>query len=80
MPYRWEIREKLADVRSAGLWGHACYFLGAIFAIIGVISAATGNDIGLGVLAWFLMAIFFMVAGIPFFMGMALGWYLKDKK
>ena len=80
MPYRWEKREEMANVRRQGLWGHACCFLGAIFAIIGIIAAATGAAIGLGAVVWFLLAIFFMVAGIPFFMGMALGWYLKEKK
>jgi len=80
MPYRWEKREDMANVRVGGLWGHACWYLGAIFAIIGVIAAATGAEIGLGAVVWLLLAIFFMVAGIPFFMSMALGWYLKEKK
>jgi len=77
MPYHWEKREKVSDVRSSGLWAHACWFLGAIFAIIGIIAAATGATIGLGAVVWFLLAIFTMVAGIPFFMGVAMGWYLK---
>ena len=80
MPYHWEKREKVTDVRSSGLWGHACWFLGAIFAIIGIIAAATGADIGLGAVIWFLLAIFTMVAGIPFFIGVAAGWLLKEKK
>ena len=80
MPYHWENREAMANVRVQGLWGHACWYLGAIFAIIGVIAAATGAEIGLGAVVWLLLAIFFMVAGVPFFMGMALGWYLKEKK
>ena len=80
MSYRWETREKMADVRSQGLWGHACWFLGAIFAIIGIIAAATDSAIGLGTVAWFLLAIFTMVAGIPFFIGVAVAWYLKEKK
>ena len=80
MPYHWEVREKMSDVRSPGLWGHACWFLGAIFAIIGIIAAATGSAIGLGATAWLLLAIFVMIAGIPFFITMAVGWYLKEKK
>ena len=80
MPYHWEKREEMSNVRGQGLWGHACWFLGFIFAIIGIIAAATGATIGLGAVVWFLLAIFFMVAGIPFFMGMALAWYLKEKK
>ncbi len=80
MPYRWEKREEVADVRLSGLCGHICWYLGAIFAIIGIIAAATGAAIGLGAVTWLLLAIFSMVAGIPFFIGMALGWYLKEKK
>ena len=52
MPYHWESREYLkASTRSAGLWGHSCLFLGAIFAIIGIIAAATDSAIGLGMVA-----------------------------
>ena len=80
MSYHWEKRENMADVRSSGLWGHALWFLGTIFAIIGIIAAATGAAIGLGVVTWFLMAIFTMVAGIPFFIGLAISWYLETTK
>ena len=80
MPYRWEKREEMANVRIQGLWGHAFWFLGAIFAIIGIIAAASGSTIGLGAQIWLLLAIFIMVAGLPFYMGLALGWHLKEKK
>ena len=81
MPYRWESSEHTkANIRSEGLWGHACWFLGIIFAIIGIIAAATDATIGLGAVVWFLLAIFTMVAGIPFFIGLLLGWYLREKK
>ena len=80
MPYRWEIREKITDVRTSGLCGHGFWFLGAIFAIIGIIAAATGSNIGLGMVAWFLLAIFTMVAGIPFYFSLAIGWLLREKK
>ena len=80
MPYHWEIREKMTDVRGMGMWGHVCWFLSAIFAIIGIVAAAIDADIGLGATNWFLLAIVAAVLGIPFFMGMALAWYLKEKK
>ena len=80
MPYHWEKREAMANVGVQGLWGHGCWYLGFIFAVIGIIAAATGASIGLGAVVWFLLAIFFMVAGIPFFMSMVLAWYLKEKK
>ena len=80
MPYHWEKREEMADARSAGLCGHACWFLSDIFAIIGIVAAAIDADIGLGATNWFLLAIVAAVLGIPFFMGVALAWYLKEKK
>jgi uncharacterized membrane protein YdbT with pleckstrin-like domain len=80
MPYRFEDRKKMADVRTAGLAGHFCYFLAIIFAIIGIIAAAIDTDIGLGATNWFLLAIVAAVLSLPFFVGLALAWFLKEKK
>ena len=81
MPYRWESSEHTkANIRSEGLWGHACWFLAVIFAIIGIIAGAANVTIGLGMVGWFLLAIFTMVAGIPFFIGLAVSWYLETAK
>ena len=80
MPYRWEKREEMANPRSEGLAGHACWFLSAIFAIIGIIAAAMDADIGLGATNWFLLAIVAALLGIPFFMGLIIAWILKEKK
>jgi uncharacterized membrane protein YdbT with pleckstrin-like domain len=80
MPYRFEDRKKMADVRTPGLTGHFCYFLAIIFAIIGIVAAAIDADIGLGATNWFLLAIVAAVLSIPFFMGLALAWFLKEKK
>ena len=78
MSYHWESREHLkASIRSTGLWGHGCWFLSAIFALIGIIAAAADIAIGLGAVVWFLLAILTMVASIPFFLGMVLAWYLE---
>ena len=80
MPYRWEKREEMADVRSPGLWGHVCWFLGIIFAIIGIISGAIDDSIGLGATEWLLLAIVVLVASVPFFIGLASAWHLKTKE
>lgn len=77
MPYRWEKREAMADVRSSGLWGHVCWFLGIVFAIIGIISGAIDESIGLAATEWFLLAIVVLVASLAFFIGLAAAWYLK---
>jgi len=80
MPYRWEKRKEMANVRTAGFAGHACWYLSAIFAIIGIIAAAIDADIGLGATNWFLLAIVVAILGIPFFMSLALAWFLREKK
>jgi uncharacterized membrane protein YdbT with pleckstrin-like domain len=80
MPYHWENRKGMADPRSTGLYAHVCWFLGAIFAIIGIVAAAIDADIGLGATNWFLLAIVAAVLGIPFFIGIAIAWFLKEKK
>ena len=80
MPYHWEDRQRMADVRGTGLWAHVCWFLGAIFAIIGIVAGAIDAPIGLEATHWFLLAIVAALLGIPFFMGVALSWYLREKK
>jgi len=77
MKYRWEDRKQMADVRVAGLWGHICWFLGAIFAVLGIIGDAANVTLGLEPTSWLLLAIGAFVAGIPFFIGLGLAWYLR---
>jgi hypothetical protein len=80
MPYRFEDRKKMAEVRTPGLWAHVCWFLGAVFAIIGIIAAAIDASIGLGATNWLLLAIVAALLSIPFFLGMIFAWYLREKK
>ncbi|MFC1952023.1 hypothetical protein ACFLV8_00090 [Chloroflexota bacterium] len=78
MAYHWEDREKLkASLGSAGLWGHTCWFLGVIFAVLGVIADAVNINLGLTPISWLLLAIAAFLAGIPCFMSIAMMWYLK---
>jgi len=78
MPYRWEDRKRLrGGIRSSGLAGHVCWFIGVAFAIIGIIAAAKNAAVGLGSTNWFLLAIVVLVMGITFFIGWAMGWYLE---
>ena len=77
----WEDREKLvASLGRQGMWAHVCWFLGAIFAVLGIIAGAMNSAVGLQPTYWFLLAIVAFLAGIPFFMGVALSWYLREKK
>ena len=77
MKYRWENRKQMADVRVAGLWGHTGWFLGAIFAVLGIIGDAANVTLGLEPTSWLLLAIAVFVASIPFYMALGLAWYLR---
>ena len=78
MVRHWEDREFLRKgIGSAGLWGHFFWFLGLIFAVLGVIWDAMDITFGLTSMSWFLLAIVISLLSIPFFIGMALGWYLE---
>jgi len=57
-------------------WGAALWFLGFIFAILGVIADITGT-LGLTMMAWFMLAIVFHLAGLSFWLGWAVAVYFK---
>jgi hypothetical protein len=78
MARHWEDREKMkASLGSSGLAGHVCWFMGAVFAVLGIIAGAMNASLGLSSTEWLLLALVTFVAGIPFFFGLGLGWYLK---
>jgi len=59
-------------------WGGSLWFLGFIFAILGIIADVTGT-LGLTMMAWFMLAIVFHLAGLSYWIGYALAIYLKAK-
>ena len=67
-----------------GMWtalGGACWILGIIFAIIGIISAAINTTfISLTPDHWFLLSIAAFVASIPEYIGWAVAVYLNSKE
>jgi len=77
MKYRWENRKQMADVRVTGLWAHAGWFVGAIFAVLGIIADAANVSLGLEPTSWFLLSIAVFVASMPFYMGVGMAWYLR---
>ena len=78
MLYPFEDREKVrASIRSGGLSTHICWFLGAIFAIIGIVGGAIDARIGLEAIHWFLLAIALFAASITSNIGWAVSWYLE---
>jgi uncharacterized membrane protein YdbT with pleckstrin-like domain len=81
MPYHWESKENMAaGIRSSGLWGHIMWFLGAMFAILGIISDALNTAIGLESISWFMLAVVVVLLGLCMFICLGIAWYLADKK
>jgi hypothetical protein len=64
---------------SSGFWGGTLWFLGFIFAILGIIADATNGTLGLTMMAWFMLAIVFHLAGLSYWVSWALGVYFKAK-
>ena len=58
-------------------WGASLWILGFIFAILGIIADATGT-LGLTMMAWFMLAIVFHLAGLSFWLGWALAVYFRS--
>jgi hypothetical protein len=59
-------------------WGASLWILGFIFAILGIIADVTGT-LGLTMMAWFMLAIVFHLAGLSYWLGWALAVYLKKE-
>jgi hypothetical protein len=60
-------------------WGASLWILGFIFAILGIIADVTNGSLGLTMMAWFMLAIVFHLAGLSYWLGWALAIYLKAK-
>ena len=78
MARHWEDRGKMkASIRSGGWAAHICWFLGAIFAVLGIFAGAMNASLGLSSTGWLLLALVTFVAGIPFMISVGVGWFLK---
>ena len=70
----------LATTASASsIWGASLWILGFIFAILGIIADVNGT-LGLTMMAWFMLAIVFHLAGLSYWLGWALAVYLRGKE
>ena len=68
----------IADTANmAANWGAALWILGFIFAILGITADATGT-LGLTMMAWFMLAIVFHLAGLSVWLGWALAVYFRS--
>ena len=59
-----------------GLSFHICWFLGAIFAVLGLIAGAMNSTLGLEPIYWLLLAIAAFLAGIPMLVTWAVALHL----
>jgi len=74
----WEDRKQIvAGIGVSGLWGHISFFLGIIFAVLGVIGDAANINLGLEPMSWFLLAIVAFLLALSLFIGWAVAWYLS---
>ena len=71
-------RELIAG--KATMWamlGGVCWFLGVIFAILGIVAAAIDAAIGLGAMNWFLLAIATLMTSAIWYLSWAVAIYLR---
>jgi cytochrome b subunit of formate dehydrogenase len=78
MPFPFEDREVVrTSLRWGGMSTHIYWFLGAIFAIIGIVGGAIDARIGLEATHWFLLSIALFAASVTTNIGFAVSWYLE---
>lgn len=69
----------MARGHTSSMWGHVCWYLAAIFAVLGVIGDAVNVTLGLEPTSWFLLAIALFAASVANFIGWAMALYLSSK-
>jgi len=78
---RWKSREWI--VGSGGrmaLSGGACWILGAIFAVVGIIADAMNVALGLEPSSWLMLSIALFVGSLSWYIGWAVAVYLQGKE
>jgi hypothetical protein len=68
--------EARKTLNPMGLSFHICWFLGAIFAVLGLIAGAMNSAVGLEPVYWLLLAIAAFLAGIPMLVTWAVALHL----
>ena len=71
----------VADMAGMSGWaGGTLWFLGFIFAILGIIADTMNGSLGLTAMSWFMLAIVFHLAGLSYWLSWAVGVYFRAKK
>lgn len=74
----WEDLEQMkARVGSEGEETHVLWFVGIVFAILGVIADAANHTIGLESSTWLLLAVVALLASMGSRIEWAVAWYLR---
>lgn len=72
--------EARASLNPMGLSAHICFWLGIVFAILGVVAGAMDIAIGLRPIYWLVLAIAAFVAGMPMWLAWAVAMHLLGIK
>ena len=79
MARHWEDRERLkAGKGPMGFSAHVCWFLGVLFAVLGIVADVVNGSLGLESTSWFLLSIATFLAGLAFYIGWAVSWHLTE--
>ena len=76
----WDGKRALRMAGAWAMWGGACWVLGIIFAVLGIIADAVNGTLGLESASWFLLAVAMFVASVPCYLGWAVGVYVDIKE
>lgn len=81
MSERWKSREWIVSSGNRmTMSGSACWILGAVFAVLGIIADAMNVSLGLEVTTWLMLSIALFVAGISWYIGWAVAVYVSGKE
>ena len=60
--------------------GGACWILGAVFAVLGIIADIMNTALGLEATSWLMLSIALFAAGISWYIGWAVAVYVAGKE
>ncbi len=81
MSERWKNREWIVSSGNRmTMSGGACWILGAIFAVLGIIADAMNVTLGLEVTTWLMLSIALFAGGISWYIGWAVAVYVSGKE
>ena len=78
---RWRDREWiLSNGNRMSMSGAVCWFLGVVFAVLGILADIMNVTLGLEVTTWLMLAIAVFAAGISWYIGWAVAVYVASQE